>query len=448
MSDQPADDGAGVGRSVGPVGSEDRDVAGVYGDGRFGLITARQLNSPVIGLLPSGDKSYVTDTARIQALLSQPVTCLLGPGTFYCAGLFAAPGAVLAGQGKLATQIVWDHAVADGVLLAAAGSGASQYIGVRDIRLSQANPEPGGVAIQASNWQFSDISRVVIDRTATGAFPAVGVDYNSSVTHYNGLGDATIRCDGRGGIGVRYSGGAHSNFQSNCRILPSTTDPSQIGIYVNAYAMVIIKPDIENAAGIGIYLDVGATLNRPTVIVGEYLEANGADIYVAPGAAPPALGSSRYTIIKSHAESRTSQTALQADGSGYAQPGRSLATTVLRGRTYRVELHLIMDGRSTSSFALAFASPSGAAMSWSVQGLATAGNAAVGSLTVAAATSPAAQRNTGLTGVGAPTAAIVRGILACGATGGTFGLRWAQGIASSTPVTLYAGSSMTIEKVQ
>jgi hypothetical protein len=87
-------------------------------------------------------------------------------------------------------------------------------------------------------------------------------------------------------------------------------------------------------------------------------------------------------------------------------------------------------------------------MSWSVQGLATAGNAAVGSLTVAAATSPAAQRNTGLTGVGAPTAAIVRGILACGATGGAFGLRWAQGVASSTPVTLYAGSSMTIEKVQ
>ncbi|GEM_PF-2190887 len=95
-------------------------------------------------LLPSGDTSYITDTARIQALLSQAVTCLLGPGRFYCAGLFSTPGATLAGQGKLATQIVWDHAVADdGTLLAAANSGPSQYIGVRDLRLSQANPRPG-----------------------------------------------------------------------------------------------------------------------------------------------------------------------------------------------------------------------------------------------------------------------------------------------------------------
>ncbi len=42
------------------------------------------VNPPVIGLQPSGDTSYGTDTERIQALLSQPVTCLLGPGRFYC----------------------------------------------------------------------------------------------------------------------------------------------------------------------------------------------------------------------------------------------------------------------------------------------------------------------------------------------------------------------------
>ncbi|GEM_PF-2240664 len=87
-------------------------------------------------------------------------------------------------------------------------------------------------------------------------------------------------------------------------------------------------------------------------------------------------------------------------------------------------------------------------MSWSVEGLATPGNAVAGSLTLAAATSPATQRNVGLAGAGNPTATVVRGILACGANGGTFGLRWAQGAASRTPVTLYAGSSMTVEKVR
>jgi hypothetical protein len=418
------------------------------------------LNPPVVGLLPSGDTSYVTDTAQIQALLSQPVTCLLGPGRFYCAGLRAAPGATLAGQGKLATQIVWDHAVCGGTLLAAANSGASQYIGVRDIRLSQANPRPGGTAIQASDWQFSEIDRVLIDKTASGAYPSVGIDYDSPITHYNGLSDSVIRCDGTGGICVRYSGGAHSNFQSNCRILPSTTDTSQIGIYVNAYAMVLVKPDIENAAGTGIYLDAGATVNRPTVIVGEYLETNGTDIYVAPGAAPPALGSSRYTIVKSFPETAASRGALQPDGLRYPRPGQALATTILRGRTYRVELHLIIDGDQAASFGLAFTAPAGTAMSWSVEGLAAPADGGrgmrrgadadvgAGHLMLMAATSPATQRDVGLAGAGIPVAAVVRGIVACGPNGGTFGLRWARGAASSAPVTLHAGSSMTVEKVR
>jgi hypothetical protein len=421
------------------------------------------LDQPAIGLQPSGDTSYGTDTERIQALLSQPVTCLLGPGRFYCAGLRAAPGATLAGQGKLATQIVWDHAVAGGTLLAASNSGASQYIGVRDIRLSQANPRPGGTAIQASDWQFSEINRVLIDKTGTGAYPNLGIDYNSPITHYNGLRDSVIRCDGNGGICVRYSGGAHSNFQSNCRILPSTTDTSQIGIYVNAYAMVLVKPDIENAAGTGIYLDAGATMNRPTVIVGEYLETNGTDIYLAPGAAPPALGSSRYTIVKSFPETATSRGALQPDGIRYARPGQALATTVLRDRTYRIELHLIIDGDQAASFSLAFTAPSDAAMSWSVEGLAapaapsggirgmrrgTDADNAGGYLMLTAATSPATQCNVGLAGAGIPVAAVVRGILACGRSGGAFGLRWAQGAGASAPVTLHAGSSMTVEKVR
>ncbi len=197
----------------------------------------------------------------------------------------------------------------------------------------------------------------MIDKTGTGAFPRVGVDYDSPVTHYNGLSDSVIRCDGRGGTGVRYSGGAHSNFQSNCRILPSTTDTSQIGICVNAYGMVIVKPDIENAAGTGIYLDVGATMNRPTVIVGEYLETNGTDIYVAPGAAPPTQGSSRYTMVKSFAETRTSQTAPR----GRRQPVRPARTGADHHGPARPDVprraHLIMDGDSAASIGLAFTAP-------------------------------------------------------------------------------------------
>jgi len=346
---------------------------------------------------------------------------------------------VICGDGWL-SQIRFDGTVVPAAI--SLPDANPRKVDIRDLRISQINPAGAGTAIDASNFQNSALERLLIDAGLNGKAPNIGISFNSAITHYNVIEDSRINCDGANAIGVRFSGGANSNVLRNCRILPSVTDASQTGILVDAYAIELDHPDIENAAGTAISLTANATSNRPTVITAPYLEANGTNIAIAAGAAFPAMGSSRNTIVKAAATAIANSAVLAADP--------HLTSSVLSGRTYRVKLFLIMDGptNNLANFGMAFDAPVGSSMTWAVTGLVTSVNGATtGSVSMTAATAAGTQRNVGLAGVGTPTVAIVEGVLTVGAASGTFDLKWAQGIANATAVTLYAGSTMTLEQV-
>ncbi|MGO9081206.1 MAG: glycosyl hydrolase family 28-related protein [Streptosporangiaceae bacterium] len=391
------------------------------------------------GADPSG---RADSAAAIQAALDAGGGYAYLPAGRYAVGRPLAirqPG--LIGDG-ISSQILWDHAVV-GTLLSAPSSAADQYVSVRDVRLSQVNPRPGGTAVDASAFQFSRIERVLIDRTVDGAHPGIGVDYNSSITHYNVLRDCVINVDGRNAIGVRYSGGAHSNVLSNCRILPSVSDPTQVGIYVNAYAIELERPDIESIAGTAIQLDAGATSNRPTQLIAPYLEnPRGTNISVVNGGCPPAMGSGRFTVVKPQPTGRRSDAGLR--------PDPDLAVTMIEGRTYWFRFMLIYDGPGSGDLTMALlAQGQPALVQWAVTGPALGGYAGpaghtrtqvtqgAGALVSVATTGPGSQ---------SATAAFAEGLVGPGG-GGTFALQWGQRSGGRTPTTLYAGSALTVEQV-
>ena len=342
-----------------------------------------------------------------------------------------APGLVGDGTGSV---LLWDNARV-GTLIrspSATTERAEQYVSIRDVRLSQIGPRAGGTAIDASGFQFSRIERVLIDRIARGAFPGIGVDYNSAITHYNVLRDCVINVDGPRAIGVRYSGAAHSNVLANCRLLPSTTDPSQVAIYVDAYAIELDRPDIEAVAGTAILIDSGATSNRPTQLIAPYLEnPRGTNIRIVNGGCPPAMGSSRFTLAKPTPTARSRTTSLAADP--------DLAFTMIEGRVYHFRFMLVYDGPASAGDLtvglLAEGQPQ--LIQWVVLG-----PEAATQVTQAARTPLAIPAE----GRGTPAAAFVEGLVGPGA-GGRFALCWAQRSGDAAPTTLYAGSTLTVEQV-
>jgi hypothetical protein len=409
--------------------------------GAGGAVTCKQINASVLGgLAPSGDATGATDTANIQGLLNIARTAQLGLGSFVVsATLNPVTGSVLAGTGE-ATQIQWDQAVV-GTLIKAPGVAAVQYVGIRDIRLSQTNAAAAGTAVEASHFQFSRIERVLIDKTVAGAHPNIGVSYNSADCHYNALRDCVINCDGANAIAVRYANGANSNVLKNCRILPSTSDASQTGIFVDAYAIELDHPDIENAAGTAISLGVNATSNRPTQIIAPYLEANGTNIATA-NTSQPAAFAARWTVIKPALTARASTIAVAQDP--------DLALTMLPGRVYRFKFLLVYDGpgAAAADLKLSLIAQGGAAIQWTVNGLdTTAGIAAPhGPAIMAAAQAAGTLQSVATAAVGTPCSAVVEGTVGPGA-GGTFALQWAQRVSNPTAVTLYASSTLTMEQV-
>jgi len=318
-------------------------------------------------------------------------------------------------------------------------------VSIRDVRLSQTSATPGGTAIDASAFQFSRIERVLIDKIGGGAYPSIGVDYNNGVTHYNVLRDCVINVDGSNAIGVRYSGGANSNVLENCRILPSSSDASQIGIYVNAYAIELDHPDIEAIAGTAILLDSGATSNRPTQLLAPYLEnPHGTDIRVVNGGCPPAMGSGRFTLTKPAPTTRTANSVVAQDP--------DLGFRMIPGKVYSFRFMLVYDGPGSAAADLTLslmAQGGPAVIQWTVTGLALASlTAPQGQMTARIAQSADTAISVPTAGVGAQTAAVafVEGLVGPGA-GGAFALRWAQRVPNPLPTTLYAGSTLTIEQV-
>lgn len=381
-----------------------------------------------VGADPTG---RADSTAAIQTAIDARAGAYLPAGRYQVSSPLAVKAPGLAGDGT-GSVVLWDNAAVS-TLIRVPSPAAEQYVSIRDVRLSQVNPLPGGTAIDASGLQFSRIERVLIDRVAGGAFPGIGVDYSSGITHYNVLRDCVINVDGRHAIGVRYSAGAHSNVLANCRVLPSTTDASQVAIYVDAYAIELDRPDIESIAGTAILVDSGATSNRPTQLVAPYLEnPHGTNIRVINGGCPPAMGSGRFTVAKPAATARSRTVALTTDP--------DLGFTMIEGRVYHFRFMLIYDGPAHPAGDLAvclLAEGQPASVQWSVLGPAATTQVALEARTLLAV--PAA-------GNGVPAATFVEGLVGPGA-GGTFALCWSQRSGDAAPTTLYAGSTLTVEQV-
>lgn len=391
------------------------------------------------------DNTGATDpTTAVQAAIA--ATNAIG-GVCYCpAGTYkfssvplTLPGNVtLLGAGH-GTHFTWDQAVVSPLIKAPATS-AVQYNRIRDIRFSQTNATPGGTCIEASYFQFACFERLLIDSSGGGGNPNIGISYNSGVTHYNEVSDCVIFVDGTNAKGIQWSGGANANAARNIRCLPSASDNTQAAFYVNAYAIEIDRPDVENAAGSAIWIDAGATSNRPTVILAPYFEANGTTIRNT-GGCPPSFPGTRFTIIKP-SDTGSTTTSLVADP--------DLTATLLQGRVYTADFYLVADGpgAAASNFSYSFDLPANAAVT--VTGLhgpqTGAGSANATSINVAGARSNVT-RNIGLTGVGTAVATMVHAIITTGTVTATFDIKWGQQNGPSGTVTLYAGSSMTLEQI-
>src|SRR5262244_3523678 len=285
-------------------------------------------------------------TSAIQAAITAAAAAGRGvyvpAGTYKCNTTALLLNVPMFGDGH-GSQIQWDATLVP-TLIKGPGASPSQYVNIRDMRFSQTNAAGGGTCIDASLFQFSDINRVLIDSAGSGKSPNTGVLYNASQCHYNVLRNSVIFVDGANATGVSYTGpgggsNANSNVLRNCRIIPSNSDATQTGIYVNAYAIELDHPDIENFAGAAIKIDAQATSNRPTTIIAEYIEpgaGGGTPVSVVNGGCPPAYGASRFTLVKPSATARASTSTLANDP--------DLQFTALIGKTYRFDCLLIMDG--------------------------------------------------------------------------------------------------------
>jgi hypothetical protein len=332
-------------------------------------------------------------------------TVYVPSGTFLVSKSLTLPGNTTIQGGGPGSQIMWNQTAVAGPLFMAPSTSMVQYISIRDLRLAQTNPTPGGTAIEASHFQFSHFERLIIQRASGGGHVNIGVSYNSSDTHYNVLSDSVIFVDGSNAKAVRYDNGANSNVLRNCRVLPSSSDASQIGVYVNAYAIELDRPDIENAAGKGISMGPMATSNRPTQIIAPYLEGNGMNFALNSASAPAAFAA-RWTVVKPSNTGRHSTTTAAQDP--------HLALTMIAGHSYMFEMMLVYDGPGSGSADLkvSLIAQGVATITWSIEGLdTTVGISAThGPAIMAAAQSAGTLRSVATAGVGKLAVAHIKGI--------------------------------------
>ena len=126
-----------------------------------------------------------------------------------------------------------------------------------------------------------------------------------------------------------------------------------------------------------------------------------------------------------------------------------LTATVLSGRIYTADFFLVADGPggASSNFSYAFDIPAGAAITVTGVHAPQTGIASQTASTINVAAGAAATRNFGVAGVGTAVAAMVHAILTVGTVTSTFDIKWGQATGPSGTVSLYAGSSMTLEQI-
>jgi hypothetical protein len=230
------------------------------------------------------------DTAAINqalaAVASNGSTILFPSGYSYRITSTLAPsvnGTILAGTGW-GSQILYDGSVAT---TAIAPTGNIRCF-LRDIRISQSNASHVGTALDWSGANTSTIERVLIDGGgASGVSPLTGIKMNASTCHYNVVRDCRVGYGGASSTGISIIGSSHSNTVDNTRCVPQADDVNSSGIYIaNTHSTTLIRPDIESAAGNGIWLDTAANATR---ILNGYCDSNNINLKITSGVVAPTV---------------------------------------------------------------------------------------------------------------------------------------------------------------
>ncbi|MFG2970914.1 glycosyl hydrolase family 28-related protein [Streptomyces sp. NPDC048288] len=271
------------------LSGKNSQVLGNVGGGRTGNQTTF-INVKDYGAVGDGTTD---DTAAIQAALNavpaNGATVLIPTATFKITSPLTASitGTELIGLGH-ASRILFDGSVATTAIQA---SGNIRLF-VRDMRISQTNASHVGTAVDISNCNGAVVERLLIDAGGSGVAPLVGVKLNAATCHYNTVRECRINYGGTASAGVYLSGGSHSNIVQGCRLVPSGDDAASSGIYVgNAHSITLIHPDVENAAGNGIWLDTGAD---SATILNAYSEQNNINLKISSGVTAPTVIGGTY----------------------------------------------------------------------------------------------------------------------------------------------------------
>lgn len=194
-------------------------------------------------------------------------------------------GTIIQGQGW-GSQILYDGTVAT---TAIAPTGNIRCF-LRDIRISQSNATHAGTTLDWSGCNTSVIEKVMIDGGGSGVSPSIGIKMNASTCHYNVVRDCRVGYGGTSSQGIVIEGTAHANTIDNTRFLAQSDDVNSSGVYItNAHSTTLIRPDVESAAGNGIWLDTGA---NSTMIYNAYCDTNNINLKISSGVIAPTVSGS------------------------------------------------------------------------------------------------------------------------------------------------------------
>lgn len=223
--------------------------------------------------------------AALAAVSSNGSTILVPTGSYRISSTLAPSvnGTILAGTGW-GSQILYDGTVAS---TAIAPTGNIRCF-LRDIRISQSNASHAGIALDWSGANTSTIERVLVDGGgSSGVSPLTGVKFNASTCHYNVVRDCRVGYGGTSSTGISIIGSSHSNTVDNTRCVPQSDDVNSSGIYVtNTHSTTLIRPDVESAAGNGIWLDTAANATR---ILNGYCDSNNINLKITSGVVAPTV---------------------------------------------------------------------------------------------------------------------------------------------------------------
>jgi hypothetical protein len=221
-------------------------------------------------------------TAAVQAAVSSG-HAYIPPGAYKMTATLNPTAAITIIEGAGYDSILrWDGTVVSPMIGMA--DTTQRIVVIRNLRLSNIGGSAAGTAINGD--YFTSHSEIFNVSVSGSSFQSnIGIDFGvvSTNTHYTSVRNCKIQIDGANAIGVRYRGGATgaiSNLLENCRILPSVSDATQKGIVVATRGILLIHPDIESAAGIGVDVQTGGDA---CTLLAPYLESNGTNLQLASG---------------------------------------------------------------------------------------------------------------------------------------------------------------------